>query len=320
MGRKNSNLGYQLTSAISACTYDGHSKRSYRQSHGGDTGYRIFGFTYKGDLCETAKELGKFIHYKYPDIRLVRDIKPYMVQEYMDYKSRTCNIRTIEKIYSHIRKIDLVIQHKYKAKGYSDHIHMPDIQDSPKLRDKMITDADFDKLINSLSKSRSGAVKSAILSRYAGLRLEETNEIRMDRFSDKGGKWGYGTFDVLKGDGAKGNRIRHLDIATADGRDAIRGIVKGLQPGQLIVFKADGTKYDKKSITRTIERHMDKLGMVEYKQNRNHAMRKAFAQECYDLCRRAGDSKPDALGYVNKQLGHGYDRKDIDEVYVLTQW
>lgn len=321
MGRKTSNLGYQLTSAITACTYDGHSKREYKQAHGGDTGYRVFGITYKSDLCETAKDLGRFLHAGYPEVKLVRDITPAMVQAYLDHKAATCRPATMDKIFAHLRKIDRVICHKYKAPGYSDGISMPDVSNADKLRDKAFNDDDFKLLRDSLAKSRGGSGRAVVLSRYAGLRVEEASSVRVERFSRTGGRWGYGTLDILKGDGSKGNRPRHIDIPTAEARDAIAEAVSGRQPGQYIVCKADGSAYDKRSITRAISRHMDRLGIGnEYKQNKSHALRKTFAQECYDLSRRAGDSRQEALAYVNRQLGHGDSRRDLSDTYVLNQW
>lgn len=324
MGRNSSNLAYQLTSAISSCTYEGQSKRDYKQSHNGDTGYRVFGLTYKSDLCETAKEFGRFVHIKHPDVRLVRDIKPQMVQEYLDYKGRNCHsVATVEKIYSHLRKIDLIIQHKYKSDGFSDRIAMPEMsaEAGEKVRDKVMSDDDYKKLAESLSASPSGAGRSVVLSRYAGLRLEETASVKMERFSPVGGRWGYGFFEIKKGDGSKGNRPRHIDIISAEGRDALKEAVKDRQAGQLIVSKPDGSAYDKDSITRTISRHMARLGLAdEYKQNKNHSLRKSFAQESYDVARRSGLSKRESLAYANEQLGHSGNRTDLSAVYVKFQW
>ena len=324
MGRTASSLGYQMTSAISACTYEGHSKRDYKQTHCGETGYRVFGLTYKSDLCETAKDLGRFVHERHPDVRLVRDIKPHMIQEYLDYKGQTCHsVHTVEKIYSHIRKIDLIVQHKYKSAGFSDRIAMPEMSADAgeKIRDKVMSENDFKKLLESLSASASGASRSAVLSWYAGLRLEETVSVRVERWTPVGGRWGYGYLEIKKGDGAKGNRPRHIDIVSSEGRNAIQEAVKDRQLGQYIVCKADGSPYQKKSITRTIDRHMTRINLAnEYKQNKNHAMRKAFAQQCYDVARRSGMSKAEALAYVNQQLGHSGNRTDLSKIYVAFQW
>ena len=322
MGRNSSNLGYQITSAVTACTAEGQSKRAYRNAHNGQTDYKVFGLTYKNDLCQTGKEMARFIHERFPDVKMVRDIRPYMVQEYLDYKAETAGSRaTVEKVYSHVRKIDAVICHKYKAGGFSRLLHMPEMEQTYKVRNRVASEEEYRRLKDSLSGSASGAVRSVVLSHAVGLRIEETAGVKMERFSPVGGRWGYGTFAVLKGDGSKGNRERVIDIPDAERLEEIREIVQGLQPGQLIVSKSDGSAYDKKSLTRTISRHMDKLGFgVEWKQNKNHAIRKEFAQNCYDVCRRSGMSKQEALAYVNVQLGHSGNRSDLSETYVAMQW
>lgn len=324
MGRNTSNLGYQITSAISSCTEEGQSKRAYKNSHNGQTDYKIFGFTYKNDLCQTGKEMAKFIRENYPDVKFARDIKAYMVQGFLDHKAETVGSKaTLEKIYAHVRKIDAVLCHKYKTFSYADSIKMPDMeQQTPyKMKDRVMSENEYQQLKDSLSGSASQAVRSVVLSHAVGLRVEETAGVRMERFNEKGGRWGYGTFSVLKGDGSKGNRERIIDIPDATRQKEIKELVRDLQPGQLIVSKPDGSAYDKKSLTRTISRHMDKLGFgEEWKGNKNHALRKDFAQVCYDVARRSGMSKQEALGYANTQLGHSENRSDLSSVYVGIQW
>lgn len=322
MGRHSSSLSYQITSAISACTAEGQSKRAYKNAHDGQTGHKIFGLTYKNDLCQTGKELGKFVHERYPGIRLARDMRPFMVQEYLDSKAGDVGSRhTMEKIFSHVRKIDAVLCHQYRSYGFSHSIHMPEVDQTEKIRSRVMSEEKYQTLKDSLLKSSSGAVRSVVLSHAVGLRLEETAGVKMERFSPVGGRWGYGVFVILKGDGSKGNRERMIDIPDAERLAEIREIVSGLQPGQLIVSKSDGSPYDKKSLTRTIARHMDRLGFGdEWKYNRNHSLRKEFAQSCYDVCRRSGMSKKYALEYVNLQLGHSESRSDLSDTYVEVQW
>lgn len=322
MGRNSSNLGYQITSAISACTAEGQSKRAYKNAHNGQTDYKIFGLTYKNDLCQTGKEMARFIHERYPDVKMVREIRPHMVQEYLDSKTETAGSRaTVEKIFSHVRKIDAVLCHKYRTAPYGQGIRMPDMEQTEKVRSQVMSEEKYQDLKNSLSGSASGAVRSVILSHACGLRLEETAGVKMERFRETGGRWGYGTFAVLKGDGSKGNRERVIDIPDAGRLAEIKELVQGLQPGQFIVSKKDGSAYDKKSLTRTISRHMDRLGFSDdWKGNKNHALRKEFAQTCYDVCRRSGMSKQESLAYVNVQLGHSGNRSDLSETYVAMQW
>lgn len=320
MGRKSKNMGYQFTAAITACTYDGKSKRAYKQKHNGETDWHVFGYSYKNDLCETGKNFASWIHSHFPDVKLARDVKPYMAQQYMEEKARSGLAKTtVEKLYVHLRKLDQIIAHRYGNGFQMDAVSMPDMEETKKVRDKVVGDVDYKHLADSLHRSRSDAYKSVVLSYCTGCRIEETVSLRMDRFTATGGRWGYGTLTILKGDGSKGNRPRVIDLISADDRKAVQEIVEGLQPGQLIVRKKDGSAYDKKSVTRTIARHMEKLGM-DYTGNRNHALRKRFSQRCYDLMRRKGVSRLEALGYVNRQLGHSENRKDLSDVYVAYQW
>ena len=59
---------------------------------------------------------------------------------------------------------------------------------------------------------------------------------------------------------------------------------------------------------------------MEYRQNKNHSLRKRYAQESYDVARRSGMTRQEALEYVNQQLGHSGNRRDLANVYVEDQW
>ena len=318
---KTTSLSYQITSAVDSCTTSGESKRDYKQKHGGDTDWHVFGFEYKNELCQTGKDLGRFLHENYPDLKYIRDTTPEMVQKFVDHKSETCNNKTLEKIYSNLHKLDKIIEHKYKDSIGTRYVSVPESKTGKEdIKTKIIGDADYKRLLESVGED-SPAGRSLKLSHSCGLRLEETVCVKMDRFEPTGGRWGFGTLNILAGDGSKGNRPRIIDIPSSDARREVLEAVEGRQPGQLIVAKADGSQYEKKSITRTISRHMDKLEIgSEYKQNKNHSLRKAFAQACYDLCREKGMSKKDSLGYVNRQLGHSENRSDLSAVYVKYQW
>ena len=105
-----------------------------------------------------------------------------------------------------------------------------------------------------------------------------------------------------------------------------------MRPGQTIIRKSDGTGYKEDSIQRAITRACKKLGISEeWHQNKNHAIRKDFAQRSYDLVRKETKeqgytdekSRMMAENYVEAQLGHGVDRSDREELlntYIAFRW
>lgn len=96
--------------------------------------------------------------------------------------------------------------------------------------------------------------------------------------------------------------------------------------------KGDGSPYKVDSVQRAITRTCVKLGIgQEWSQNKNHAVRKSYAQRAYDVVRKETaeqgcseqDSRRMAEDYVSDQLGHGVDRADRErllDVYVGIRW
>lgn len=188
-------------------------------------------------------------------------------------------------------------------------------------------------VLGAMSK-KTETYKSLVLSRVAGLRIRETCLVHRECVHLDGGRYGYGYITLRSGaiDGAKHGRPRSIDILSASDRDALREICKGVRPGQTIMRKSDGEPYRVDSVQRAITRACGKLGIREdWLQNKNHAVRKGFAQRAYDTVRRETaeqgcseqDSRRMAEDYVSDQLGHGVDRADRErllDVYIGIRW
>lgn len=255
----------------------------------------------------------------------MKDIQKSDLQNYLREKSLTCNYETCSKIKSHLVKVEKICQSRYGKciDWQSNKTTVPVNPDRPvNVKDYVATTTDYAKIKTAMQTGRSEAWKSVVLSRYAGCRVRETAYIKIGRYTPDGGRWGYGTVTLQgKEDGAKGGRWRTYDIISKEAQRELSEVFSGRSGGEYVIQQKSGEPLDPKSITRAMERACKKTDVDLPKYNKNHAFRKLFAQECYDLIRSTGATKKDSLNYAaSNQLGHGIGRGDSATTYVHNQW
>ena len=324
-----SNLRFQMTGAIGEATVRGQSKRSYARDHNGSTDDRVFSTKHNKGLYDTARALGTFLMEQYPDVRLIRQVRPEMIQAYLNHLAEKGDTaQTISTKVSCIRKINRIVTHKYGRTAWDpDKLVVPAGAVSTPVRDKVMDDKTYGDLLSVMERSRGGAYKSIILAHDGGLRVGETVMVRSGQIKPRGGRWGYG-YIILEGkaDGTKGGRWRTVDITSEDAKYSLLALQRGVPEGQPLVQKRGGGAYQEDSINKAIDRALEKIGIAgDWKYNKDHALRKNFAQRCYDLCRVEGESREEAKSYVlGHQLGHGDNRgvKDPETArsYIGNMW
>lgn len=320
------NLQSQLILAINNATAYGESKRSATGGvSGADAGYKIYSVSYHGDLCEEAKSISRLIKTNFPEIRQARQITGNHLQAYLNSKTETCGQETIQKIYSYILKIEKTCEHQYgKCKWGAEKIAVP-IVEGDKIKSTVASDGDYSKIVETMKQANSNVYKSVILSKLTGLRVSETAKITVSQISLTGGKFGFGQI-VIRGklDGAKGGRPRIVDILSREDNKTLREITAGLPKTATIVADKNGNPLKSDSISRAFSKAVKKsvspAEREKWKFNGNHAFRKLFAQNCYDIIRHSGGTKEDAFNYANRQLGHGRDRLELNRAYIANQW
>jgi hypothetical protein len=320
---KHRSLENQMLHALANAKSQGESKRSYR-SETGSTGAKVFSMAYETDLRDTIKNVCQYLKDS-TEIRYVKDIQKSDLQNYLREKTLTCNYETCSKIKSHLVKIEKICQSRYGKciDWQSDKTTVPVNPDRPvNVKNYVATTADYAKIKTAMQTGRSEAWKSVVLSRYAGCRVRETAYIKIGRYTPDGGRWGYGTVTLQgKEDGTKGGRWRTYDIISKEAQRELSEIFSGRSGGEYVIQQKSGEPLDPKSITRAMERACKKTDVDLPKYNKNHAFRKLFAQECYDLIRSTGATKKDSLNYAaSNQLGHGIGRGDSATTYVHNQW
>jgi len=317
----------QLEHAVYTCLAYGDSKRSDKFNDAIDTDWKLYSRTYKRDILDLARNFGKFLSTAYPSIKFAHQISGREIQAYLDSKAPTCTSGTLAKLHTHISKIENCCKQTYKKARFSWHTDTVTLPASTKnadfVKDTPVPLEVSKTIIATLQGRRSEVSHAVTLSTYAGMRAEETTCMKVKNLHLSGGEFGFGYVTIAKGPegGAKGGRPRTIPILNQEAQDALKSVTAGKAPEEYVAAKADGTKMTPDNVQRSLREVMDKQFGHIYKGNRNHGMRKAWAQRYYDAVRNGGCTRKQAVEKTNEVLGHGSNRGEVMvKMYVANIW
>ena len=324
------NITRQLVHAVHDCYTPGHSKRADKFNPAIDTSWKIYSSASRRDMLDMAKDFGAFLREQCPDLTRAAQITPDNIQAYINAKAATCVDATLGKIMSRVGKLEVCCRHAYsgdrdafewRVKGVatpSSTKNADFVKDTPVPLEVSKT------ILSALREKRASEVGNAVtLSVYAGMRANETTCLKAKNIFLSGGEFGFGYVTITKGPegGAKGGRPRTIPILNQEAQDALKGVIAGKQPENYVAAKADGTKMTPDNVQRSMREVMDKQFGHTYKGNRNHGMRKAWAQRYYDVVRTGGCTRREAVSKTNEVLGHGANRGEVMvKMYVANIW
>jgi len=324
------NITRQLVHAVHGCYTPGHSKRADKFNPAIDTSWKIYSSTSRRDMLDMAKDFGGFLREHFPDLTRASRISPDNIQAYINAKAATCVDATLGKIMSRVGKLEVCCRHAYSGERDTFAWHVKGVTTPSSTKN-----ADFVKdtpvplevsktILATLSEKRSSEVGNAVtLSAYAGMRANETTCLKVKNITFYGGEFGFGYITIAKGPegGAKGGRPRVIPILNQESQDAIKSVIAGKQSEDYVAAKSDGTKMTPDNVQRSMREVMDKQFGHTYKGNRNHGMRKAWAQRYYDVVRNGGCTRKQAVEKINEVLGHGSKRgEEMVRMYVAKIW
>lgn len=325
MGKRKRSLEYQLWNALESAYQPPYaSKRAAARAHHGDIGARIYSNNYRGSLLAFGRDLAAFCRDR--GARLLADITPGMVQAWLTSRGAVAPT-TAETYRSYLRKLERVVNARYKTACWRlDGVTVPVDTSRVKARSRTMDAATLDALESALAASRApSAARGVAFARITGARAREAASwvFRPDKITYEGGRWGFGTVVIGKEDGPKGGRQRVVSIQSAEDADALRDLVRGMQPGERVTSysgRTPGASLDR-AVTRTLAKVSD--GQA-WRQNAIHSIRKAWAQAvynaAYDAARDAGAAPAvadrQACGVANQELGHSANRDDETAAYI----
>lgn len=301
------NIKGQITYALNQCFTEGVDKHSIKREIGFQKTERIYSENVYFHAKDTAKDIQGFLRENYPSVREVRQIKPEMVQAFLNSKTDHCTQKTVNEYAGRIDTIQRACEKIFKIelnwkqqivvpKAYREKVDHRGVND-------VMTKEDYAKIkeycLNNISRDSNAIIT---ISGDLGNRVRALCNIKIEKIDfenntvdikDKGSKWI--TRDMtLQVREILQNRVNKLNE---------QGITKGN------VFEVQDN-----SVNKQLTRIEKKLGLDTTKSM--HSIRRMVAQEKYDEYRKTMSIK-DATNAVSEWLGHGKNRDAmLKECYI----
>ncbi|MGL4741846.1 MAG: tyrosine-type recombinase/integrase [Sarcina sp.] len=299
---KSRSIKQQLYYTINQNFKEGMDKHSLKKDKKMD-GTRIFSYADRKNLVDFTANFANWMAITHKEIRKAKDINSACVQEFLDFKGKTCSKNTIEQYMSKANKMQRLINKTYNLNNKLD-IRLPEkIKHKQKIRDKQMEIKDWESLKKIVNPNTNKALD---IARYFGLRVSAV--VKLEK-RDINLKEGY-----VKVVDSKGKKTRKVDIITDRQREVAKRLFNSVTGAtQRIVPIQAG------SVNREINRKMQELGIKkDYEKTSTHAVRKLYAQETFNRVREEGMTVMEAREYTSDQLGHTEERGDIDEELMKT--
>ncbi|MDK0628322.1 integrase domain-containing protein [Clostridium perfringens] len=296
------NLKWQFLNAINSNFKEGMDKHSIK-ADGQMNGTRIFSYADRENLKDVASNFSNYMKENHSEIKMVKDIKPEHIQNFLNSKANNCSRKTLEQYGSKFNKLENLVNSTYGTNASYKGFVVPATVEQTKIRNVAMSKSDFKKLENGFSNSKSSAKEAIQLTSKLGLRVSECTKLQgRDINLEKG------TVHVADG---KGGRDRDVKIRPED-----KGYFANLKASVGDRERICPVQND--SINKAVQRQMERVGIAnKYQDTSIHAIRKMYAQEQYDRYREQGLEINQALGQVSVDLGHSENRLELMREYVL---
>lgn len=297
-------LERQFLVAANQAFKEGLDKHAMKMKGGIWRSSQIFSYSSKDNLIDFSKNLCNWIHENYPDVKKIKEISVEMLNEFLRYKDTYVSQNTISAYISHIRKWERVIFGSFKVKvHWSKGLERPgpiSKEEKEIKRIQQMNREDFNKIRELSGDSRSKATVAIEISARIGARVSGAVALRVQDISpDNSGRWGFGKVYLKE----KGARERYVDIKNEEDRTYLMEQMAGRKDDERLV------DIKKDSANKQLNRIMEKLGIKhKYPDTGFHSIRKMWAQETWDMCRKSGMGWEETKRYLNRQLGHSSDR------------
>ncbi len=290
-------LFYQFNSAIDLNYRHHFNKHGDKSNPETDSSHIVKSLSAKSNLKDFAHDFSTFIKSEY-GVKQVKQITPDMCQSYIERKSAEgCSLKTIKTYQSNFLKISKCVNKTFNIRtDYSVSVDESKIEKTETIKQFSFTRAEMEKI---LAAPRS--CDSLIALNFAfqtGVRVNtlERLEVRHIDFKNK-------EITIFKD---KGNRTRVLSMSEETAK-LLREQIKGKNPQD----KVFGVK--KGSVNRYLRRRCEKLNI--YTPNGEvksgvHSIRKLWAEQF---------AEKNGVAKTMVALGHGEDRKDLEDTYLHSK-
>lgn len=292
-------LAYQLRSSVNNAFEEGRSKHADKHNEDG-TKNNVYSYSHRKDLIEFGSQFAGFCKNNF-GIKMASEIKGEHAQAFMDEKAKTCADSTLLTYSQHLKKLNNLVQNKFSG-CKSDWGHeVPDGSNHTKLRDVKVSRESMDKVLDRLDMKHTSH-RGIVLAEALGLRASEVVKVKGEHIDlDRG------TVSVQ----GKGGRFREVPIRE-ERRESLAQLKEAYPTTRICDVKPD-------SLNTSFKRQLKYCECDDLVDSKSgiHAIRKLYATEEFYSKRASGMSRKDAWGDVSTALGHGRDRGDLFNVYVV---
>ncbi len=287
-------LFYQFNSAIDLNYRHHFNKHGDKFNPETDSSHIVKSLSAKSNLKDFAHDFSAFIKSEY-GVKQVKQITPDMCQSYIERKSAEgCSLKTIKTYQSNLLKISKCANKTFNIRtDYSVSVDESKIEKTETIKQYSFTRAEMEKI---LSAPRSCDSLTALKFAYqTGVRVNTLERLEVRHIDFKNGE-----ITIYKD---KGNRTRVLPMSEETAK-LLREQIKGKNPQD----KVFGVK--KGSVNRYLRRRCEKLNIKNEKHEIKsgcHAIRKLWAEQF---------AEKNGVAKTMVALGHGEDRKDLEDTYL----
>ncbi len=334
------NIVQQLDYAIEKAKSFGTKKRALKFDAGTEKGKealesKIVSLSRYCDMKKLAANFGNYLRENFPAVKRATDIEEKHIDAYLRAKAVTNNSTAMPKVMSNIRKLENVARSAFPGSVIdwgTQRVVMPKAKDVINYQKTNPISMELSASMVSILKStgRSEAWRGLEVGRHVGMRVGEVVKLKVENIhlypepGDKHDRWGFGYVEILAGPagGAKGGRPRKIPIYSQEAREAIEKAIAGKQPEDYVVTSMyrGGGPITTDGMNKRLGYALEKLEIADnYKGDKMHGCRKAWAQIVYDITRKEGGDQKKARAVTNELLGHSAKR-EVVETYVANMW
>lgn len=300
------NLQYQFKAAVEYGFKERMDKHSIKAELGNNKSDKVFSYKARKSLIQTGAQFAKYIKQNYPNVKYIKDILPEHAEGFLkDSIVRGCSNDTVRQYMARMGKLAILAEKKYHVEvAYMNGIKVLLDLSKGKVRDKTFSREEFDLIMEHSKNSKSYSRIGLKIAEITGARAEEITNIRIKDIDIENA--------IIHIHNGKGKRSRDIPIKKKYIEYVVKLVTGRNQEQKILPIRPN-------SLNQYLARQCEYLGIRQYKESKTgiHAIRKMYATEAYNERRRSGMSHQEAWGEVSTILGHGRDRIDLFNVYVM---
>ena len=295
---KKRNLKYQFKNVIEKHFVEGMDKHSIKKNGSMDQ-TRIFSYADRKNLIDLSSSFSNFMKEQYPSIKMVKDIEPSHIQEFLNARSLECSKLTLEQYESRFRKLENLVNDTYHSNVdfHSVIVPLSSKNGGGKIRNYMLSNNDYEKMLHTTNDNLK---KALILSKEFGLRCSECSKLKYEDIKENG-------IQVID---SKGKRSRFVPCETQAQKDVL-DTFRQVKQGRVCPIQTE-------SLQQAFNREAKRQG-ISIENGAFHTLRKNYATTKFKEYRQKGLSIQQALSRVSKNLGHGENRNKLMRQYVCCE-